>query len=93
MQPGLWPKTTTCSSVKIKVTLGRITQCTVQDWAQGYTDKTMEDNVQLKPAILQLKPAIQQLDFIWSLSLALSEVKGEKLTPKGEKESPKGILT
>lgn len=86
MPPGLWPKTTTCSSVKIKVTLGRITQCTVQDWAQGYTDKTMEDNV-------QLKPAIQQLDFIWSLSLALSEVKGEILTPKGEKESPNGILT
>lgn len=86
MQPGLWRKPTTCSSVKIKVTLGRITQCTVQDGAQGYTNKTMEDNV-------QLKPAIQQLGFIQSLSFALSAVEGEKLTPKGEKQSPKGILT
>lgn len=44
MQPGLWPKATTCSSIEIKVTLGRITQRTTQDWAQDYTDKTMEDN-------------------------------------------------
>ena len=44
MQPGLQPQTTTHYSVEIKVILGRITQCTMQDWAQDCTDKTVEDN-------------------------------------------------
>lgn len=33
MQPGLWPKPTTSSSTEIKVALGRITQCSMQDRA------------------------------------------------------------